>query len=313
MKRKPEYLIDTFKDLKNENARKRGYTLVITFSRSWCLHNFFANLNHMKIDLHKCHCIIIDNTVFSHLKDELIRYSKIYSDVFKSFRLVKTYEPYGGVLVYKIKHWSNEPPINHIFRMHELICKLVKTKRFVVVEDDTLPSISAIPRLMKILKENKNCGIAVGIETSQAYTKNTPTRMGLHYIKSNGNRLLERLSLPNDIKGIKEVDACGLYCTASYIELWKEAMNGIKKDLGKIPHFAMDSMLTNYIKKKGYKILVDCKVNCKHMTNMGKSIYFSEKKQAIPMVDIYQPQYDVYTSGLKIDWDNRLKKHWGLK
>jgi len=310
--KKPALIYDTYKYLPDGLYKNKGYTLVFTFSRIWCVPNFFANLNQMKINLNNCHLLIIDNTYFSELEKVLLAKADILSKVFKSVRVLKTYEAFGGCLIPKTRQCVPGAACIHIYNMHMEMLKHIHTRRFVLIEDDTLPPQRAILRLMNSLKRNKNAGIVTAIEPTQCTSPYAKTRLGVHYVKRDGWRLTERLSLKMQRNGLKKVDACGWYCFASYKDVWAKGFEGMKKYLNIIPHFALDTIHTNNIKEAGYDILADFSLRCKHMTNAGKSIYFSETKQSTPMLDIYLPDYDMYAAGLLVDWDKILKKRWNL-
>lgn len=307
-KRQPELIYDTFKgskaDLRRPAGFSQGFTLVLTFSRPWCVPPFFSRFQELEMDLDQCHLLIVDNTIFSNLRDLLLERAKAYTPFFKSVRVLKTYEDCGGFIKPAMRQMSKGSPGEHTLNCHINFIKHVTTRRFVCIEDDTLPTINAIPRLLQLLKSPSHPSISTGIETTRSTDKYSRLRLGVHYTRSVGYKIIERLSPPPHKKGIYEVDACGWFCFASYTHLWQDTLEEVQKHLDEIPFNMLDTVHTNLHCKAGHKIMADFSISCTHMASDSKIIHKCTKDRAIPQVDIYLPTYDVWQSGIPIPWDN---------
>jgi hypothetical protein len=311
-----ETIIDTYAGSKWEKNKvagfDKGWTLVLTFSRPWCVEPFFDNFVQMEMDLNSCHLLVIDNTVLPRLTDLLKGKLELMKECFRSVRLIKTWEHMGGPIRPLPRQMVKEAASEKVYYLQCEMIKHVHTRKFALIEDDTLPCKTAIHRLMDMLKKDSSIGIATAVEPTRTTEQYVPLRLGVHYIKADGMRLLERLSLPNRVTGYCEVDACGWYCFASYTKLWKESLKGMNKFFDIIPHFACDTMHTYRIKKMGYKIVANFGISCAHLATDSRNIYFCRKDRALPMIDIYVPQYDLYFPGHLVDWDKRTLEYWGL-
>lgn len=295
----------------NRNKSLRvGYTLVFTFSRDWCVHNFFATLNHMKIDMKHCNLLVIDNSNFPTLSDHLAEKLDCYRDAFRTIRLYKTWRMGGGENVMEDDRGYHHSKLPYIFAMQKDMSQLIKTNKFVLLEDDTLAPPNAVMRLLSLLEDNPDCGIATGLETGRSLVAWSKTRIGVHYVHRPGNRLLWRLSPSPRLRGIHKVDACGWYCLASYKKVWEKGFAGMDEYVDELPRFALDGIHTNNIKKAGYDILADFDLWCKHMQPMGDQLYFWERKRARPMLDVWLPEWKIYAQQILLDkpWHKKMLK-----
>jgi hypothetical protein len=290
------------------SGRASGFTLVCTFSRDVYVHNFFAALNNMRIPVKQCHLLIIDNTDIGVLAEHLKERAKVYVGAFKSVRLYKTYRRVGGDVITEVDTGFKRSKLPMIYAMHHDMLKLVNTDKFVLLEDDTIAPPNAVVKLLRLLEQNPRCGIATAIETGRSDIEWQKTRLGVHYVEREGNRMLARYSPSPHLRGVHSVDCCGWYCCASYHSVWMLGFEGMDKYLEDIPRFALDGMHTNNIKQAGWDILADFSLWCGHMQAAQGRIIFWGKKQAVPHLDVWLTRFRDYAQGVLLvkPWHKRM-------
>jgi len=298
--KEPEFLIDTTKG----KDMTKGFTLVVTFSRKWCVRPFFDAFNKLDIDIDNCHLVLIDNSANKLLEDALRPYMEVYSEMFYTTRWFKTYRTGGGDRrgAEDKGFWKSKLP--QIYWLHLDMIKLLTTEKFVLLEDDTLPPPDAVPALLKMLEDDEEIGIATGIATGRSPFRHNPQRLGVHYFNRVGNKLLERYTPDPDQKGSIEVDACGWYCCASYSDIWADGFVGMSEYLDKIPRFALDGYHTNNLKRDGWKIVANFDLTCEHMNICPEGIIHWRPENAIRMLDVWLPKYKMYATDLKLSETN---------
>jgi len=315
---KGRFLFDNTTTRRFKRNVTKGWTLVVTFSRPWCVRPFFNNLEKMEFDRSKCHLLIYNNTNDVYLDRALRQYVNRYRQwhkqkygprklfpPFASVRHYKSYRPYGGIVFgQQISFESSKLPT--ILEMHRDIAKMITTKYFFLIEDDTLPPGWAVYRLFKILKKSSKTGLVSGVETTRTPRLADSVRLGVYKLLRNGNQIIERLSLDPRLRGVQEVDATGFYCLAARTEAWKKGFeifeNEIEGQLTAEPNWAIDTLLTNDVKRAGYKIYADFETPCYHMQQVGDRIYYWAIDRAVPKLDIYIEKYKCYATGVNIPW-----------
>ena len=299
---KGKLLLDTTREWDNKRNLPKcidcGFTLVLCFSRRWCVKPFFERFVQMPIDVDRCHLIIFDNSDRTLLKNELLPWAKKLAKVFYTVRYYKSYRPVGGTFRWEPDQGINKSKIPKIYKMHLDLLDLIHTKKFVMLEDDTIPPKEAVDKLLWLLDHNKDAAVVSGIATGRDPNPEARTRLGAHYIIRKDDRLIERYSPPSNLQGVQEMDAVGTYCFASYTDLWKWTNEKIKFNFSQLPRFALDGTQTNNLKRKGYKILVDFGMWCDHLQACGGKIISWGKKQAVPMVDVWISKYQDYAQGI---------------
>jgi len=282
------------------------FTLLIPFSRHWCVAPFFDAFHRAEIDVKKCHLVIIDNTDNLILEKRLTARAKLYAGFFKSVRLFKTWRQGGRESIVSKnpegkKGWRSSK-IPYIFELHKDMMRLCRTERFVLLEDDTIPPFRKFPhlvhRLLSILDENPLCGISTAIETGRSMITFFPVRLGVHYLEREGNRIIWRLSPGPNLSGVHKVDACGWYCCASYKDLWVRAIRDMSRYVEDVPRFALDVIHTNNIMRAGYDILADFSLWCTHMQHTNAGIFHWGKKHAQASIDLWIPWLNDYAQGM---------------
>ncbi len=308
--RTPRFLFD---NTEGKNMQD-GFTLVVCFSRNWCVGPFFKAFNKLRIDLDKCHLLIFDNTDNVLLENSLKRKVDIYKDIFYTTRLYKSWRKGGDQRMGAEDRGFHYSKLPYIYAMHLDFLKMITTDKFVLLEDDTLPPPMAVHKLLQHLEKNPDVGVATAIATGRSPFKFVKTRLGVHYIKRKGNKILERITPRPYLEKARiktfSVDACGWYCCASYKHLWELGFKGMDKFLSEIPRFALDNFHTNNIKRAGWDILADFSLQCKHMNLSGGRILYWTIKQAVPMLDIWIPKYKTYAQGVIIKCKRTTSPFW---
>lgn len=296
-KEKPRFLFR--KDAKVDKVN--DFTLVLCFSRYWCVRPFFEAFNELKIPLDRCHLLIFCNKDSPLLISALKKRAHIYADAFKSVKLWCSYRRSVGtrkIREYDEKHRGKLP---YIYDMYLDVIKMTETEVMLVMEDDSTPPPTAVMRLLQHMKAYNNKVFVTGIETNRGPYEDIKTRLGVHYIKREGNRILERRSLSPDTKGVVPVDACGWYLCASTPKIWLDGFKGLDEYFHKIPRFALDMFHTNNIKLQGIPVIADFDLWCYHMEPRPDKILYWGKKQAVSMLDIWIPEHRVYAEGIVLD------------
>ena len=292
-------------------GRSRGFTLVVTFSRDVYVHNFFAAFNRLRIPLSECHLLVIDNTDIAPLCEHLKEKLRAYVGAFKSVRLYKTFRKVGGDVITAGDTGYHNSKLPMIYSMHKDMLKLINTDKFVLMEDDTLVPPNAVVKLLQMLERYPRCGIATAIETGRSDIPWQPTRLGVHYVEREGNRMLARFSPSPHLRGIHSVDCCGWYCCASYKSVWALGLQGMDAYVSKIPRFALDGFHTHNIKLAGWDILADFSLWCAHMQVSQGSFIFWGKKQAVPQLDVWMPRFRDYAQGVLLvkPWHKKMLRN----
>lgn len=272
----------------------QGFTLVLTFSRAWCVKPFFENLDKQKFDRSNCHLLLYDNTDNCLLKEILKDALEQRRESFKSVRLYKSFRQGGKQLFTEENGKFEESKIIPIWEMQKDIINFITTDHFVQIEDDTLPiSPHTISKLLKLVSK-KDVGVATAVETGRSPILK-PVGVGVHQlVKRKGDKILKRVSFPPNTKGIKKAQATGFYCFAAKSEVWENALLNMPTDISKIPRWGLDTLLTNNVVKLGYTLLADFSLWCYHMQLIAGKIFKYSKKHA------YQ---DVY------EWDPQARKY----
>jgi len=298
--KKAEMLVDTTKG----KDMRRGFTLIVCFSRAWCVHNFFAAFNHLSIDMNNCHLLIFDNSDSVVLQRELLKKMYVYRDAFYTARMYKTWRQGGKELVTMENSEWHVGKLPYIYEMHKDFLRLCTTDRFVLLEDDTLPPYKTHPdvvmRMLSMLEQHPKAAVVSALATGRSSIAYAKTRLGVHYLERDGNRILWRFSPSARLRGLRKVDAVGWFCCAALKEPWLRAFDGMDEYVADVPRFALDVMHTNNIKMLGYDLLADFDMCCEHMNHCPEEILFWNRSKARPMLDVWLQEWQVYAQGVML-------------
>ena len=301
MTKEPAFLIDTMK----AGDTLKGFTLVLCFSRRWCVQPFFKKFSTLKIDRKNCHLLVFDNTDNILLQNELLPIIEKQKEKYLSCRYYKTYRQGGSVLRGERNDNFYKSKIFPISEMQHDIIKLVTTDTFVQMEDDEVPQKNdAIPRLLCLL-EKENVGIATGVSSARN-PDFLPVGMGVHQlVVRDGDRIIKRICFSPKTKGVVDAQATGFYLFAAKSDLWLEALEDAQSVASGLPHWAFDTWVTNQVYQYGYKILADFDNWCDHIQILKKDIYRFNKKDAVLDCYVYVPELNIYCY-----WQNTPAYGW---
>jgi len=288
------------------------FTIVGTFSRPRMVKPWLISLYKFKLprflSYDKIKLLIYDNTdtnnVMLEFKTELPYLRRIYKDVFYHQSYRKPIKNLRGMPQQEF----NKTKLKNIFEMWQDLTKLIDTDLFMLVEDDTLAPPHALNYLLNDFLSLPRAGLVTAIETGRATFPWQQVRLGVHKLVRRKNKILKRISLDPNLKGIQEVDCCGVYCFITKLKLYKKAIKQMKSYVKKLPYFGMDNILTNNIKRMGYKIYADFRVWCDHVQQNGKELVKFNKKQAVQMMDIWIKEANNYAQGVIIKKKKERKK-----
>jgi hypothetical protein len=301
MKRKPAFLINTL----DPKTLFKGFTLVLCFSRRWCVAPFFERFKKLKFDRKNCHLLVFDNTDNILLQNEMLPYVQNIIKQYLSVRYLKTYRQGGSVIRGEVNNNFYKSKIFPISQMQFDISELVTTKTFVQLEDDELPQNPyTISKLLNFLSR-EGVGLATGVSAARS-PLHSSVGMGVHdIVEMQGDRITKRICSWPDVKGVKKVMATGFYCFATYTELWRKCLSDAKNVASGLPHWAFDTWVTNRIIKRGYKLLADFSLWCDHIQAHPDKLYYFNQKDAVIDCYVYIPELKVYAY-----WQNSAAYGW---
>lgn len=289
----------TEKYLKNHDV-----TLVVTFSRKAMIIPFFNSLIDMDLPHEKIDLLIFNNTEKSLLDaglKKMILLLENSPDInFKSIKYHVSGRTGGRTIMGQDNDNFDTSKLSPIWEMWVDLKKMIKSEVFFLIEDDTIAPPHAFYKLMEGLFTLDKAGFVIGISTGRCPYEWQPTRLGVHYMTMENNKIIERVSLDPDSKGVKEIDGAGVYCFASFTKAWLSGFEGMDKYVYKLPFFGMDNTLTYNIKKQGYKLYADFDVWVDHMQMAGTTLIAFNKKQAVIMADVWVDKYNGYAQGIKL-------------
>ncbi len=277
---------------------KEGFTLALCFSRRWCVEPFFKAFEKLKVPWKDCHLLVFCNKDSVLLENDLLEFVKIYADVCKSARLYSSFRKCKGSNTLIPSDPDHRGKLPYIYAMYLDLIDLISTEVFVSFEDDTTVPPNAVMDLLDLLGKHNNRAFVSGIETNRGPYEEIKTRLGVHSIKRRKNKIIERVSLDPNTKGIVKVDACGWYCFATTVKIFRMGFCGIEEYFYEIPRFALDMFHTNNLKRLRIPVYADFGIWCYHMEPRVDKIIYWGKKQAVKMMDLWLPKYNIYAEGI---------------
>ena len=293
---KGKFLLNTLK----KSDEKEGITLIITFSRKVFVPYFFRAFNEMLLPKKDIHLLVYDNTEDEPLRKELEQEIDFLNFGWKSVRFYKSYLKGKGNIMGSGNEQFKKSKLQNIWSMWLSMKKMIKTDTFFVLEDDTIAPPDAFKKLLLALGRSKSIGLVTAIETGRFAYPWLPVRLGVHKLKMDGLKVLERRSFPPNTKGIKPVDAAGVYCFAARTKAYLSGFHGYDPIALKVPFFGLDNVLTYNMTLHGWKVLADFSCWCSHLQATSARIIAFSKEQAIEQADIWLPKFNNYAHGVEI-------------
>ena len=297
----PEYLINTLE----KSPKEQGFTLILCFSRRWCVKPFFERFNQMKFCRKCCHLLLFENSDNVLLENELKEQLAPIQKYFLSVRWYKSGRQGGSVLRGQLNNDFYKSKIFPISEMQYDIANLITTKTFVQLEDDELPQNKQTIQILLKMLNTPMVGLASGVSSARN-PELLPVGMGVQQVlEMDGPRVIKRICCWPDSKGIIPVEATGFYCFATYTSLWQKCLEDARNVVSGLPHWAFDTWVTNRIVKRGYKLLANFDLWCDHAQIKQDEIYLFNKKDAVIDCYVYIPELQVYAY-----WQNSPNYGW---
>jgi len=275
-------------------------TLVGTFSRVNMVNPWLIALYKMKLPREKIHLLLYNNTDNITLHNVLTQEIPYLKTLFRSVTYFRSNRTGGKTIIGQDNDNFNKSKLKPIWEMWNDIKDMIETSVFMLIEDDTIAPPYAFERLFYDLFTLKKAGFVTGIETGRSMFSWMPTRLGVHRLVRKGNKIIKRISLNPNSKGIHEIDCSGVYCFITYTDIYRKAFKGMDKYIKSVPFFGMDNILTNNIQKLGYKLYADFSVWCDHLQQSAGKLFAFNRKQAVQMADIWIPEFNNYAQGIII-------------
>ena len=264
------------------------FSLVVKFSREWCLKPFFENFNKLNFDARDCNLILVNNTnnevITKAFLSGLIK--KQYT--FKSILIRQTNNPCFNR--YSMQNFKNVPMPFHThsaknsFGLIKYIGSIVKDDIHIQLEDDTLSHPNLINRLISIMED----------PTVDCATSPTPHRQkGFKVVGHNAYQecifndegfLVSRKNWAIYDEGIRKVQGTG-YCGLAFRK--KAYERGIKL-IENLKHRIIGSGSDVYFGRAMGKITCDFSVWGEHMFTEGLEI----KKNTIDNTGVWDWQWN---------------------
>ncbi|GAI84884.1 unnamed protein product, partial [marine sediment metagenome] len=138
-----------------------SFTIVIKFSRVFCLTSFFQAFKELKFDRSNCNLIFINNTENGAITGAALSYLTSNSQYFKSLHIIQTNNPNferGDTKNFiDVPHPFTTWTSYYSFQMQKIIKDLVQDDIHIQLEDDSLPASNSITHLLKIMEDHKYC------------------------------------------------------------------------------------------------------------------------------------------------------------
>jgi len=292
---KGKFLINTLK----KSDEKNGITLIITFSRRALVPFFFAAFENMQLPKKEIHLLIYDNTEDEPLRKGLEPLARKYALQFRSVRLFKSYLKGKGSISGSGNEQFSCSKLQNIWSMWLSLRRMIKTEFMFVLEDDTICPPNAFKRLLKILQRNSRVGFVTAIETGRNPYPWQPVRLGVHKVRMQGLKVLERHSLSPFLKGVVPIDASGVYCFAARTKAYLSGFEGYDPKKLRVPFFGLDNVFTYNIKQHGWQLLADFSLWCSHLQLSTSRIIAFSKDQAVEQYDLWVPKLHNYAQGIE--------------
>lgn len=264
---------------------KKPVAMILKFTRLWCVKPFFENFNKMEfnrsmfdlyvhVGIRRGHKHCTDSAGYrgpmldvSHkeLKAALNKGVFKRGDEFHSFTY--TYEddvPYKrrppnfthastGMLLYL------KDLINHPLQLH--------------IEDDVLPPIDGVKRLLSMEKHNPEVPF---FSIPYTYRRSVPG-VGFHRMgcgcqakmKFRGPLLVYKEACSPRLKGIQKIEGSHFGFFLARTKVWKHAFDDILSGKLKGCYLGDDGVVCYSLRMKGYKLLADFDAWCGHMQAVG--------------------------------------------
>lgn len=172
----------------------------------------------------------------------------------------------------------------HIANIHNQAKQLISDADWVFsIEDDGILPLDALERLVKLVSERDNVGMATGVELGRwgmpyvgAWTVNDIN--DIKVITSMENKTLQEPTI------VEKIDACGLYCGLIRFDCYKQHTFFVDNGLG------ADVNLGIFIRRLGFDNYIDWGIPLTHLTNrdgVNIAIPATSRSRVIKLTTLY--------------------------
>jgi len=289
----------------NEQAQayleKNYITLVGTFSRLKMVDPWFDALTDLDLPRDRVILYIYNNTGEKDLDFAIKERLRVIESNYHSVKYHQSFRRGGSTILGQDNNNFFKSKLMPIWEMWKDIKEEIDTEIFMLIEDDTRVPPHSFEYLINDLFSLPSAGFVSGIETGRVAYPYQKVGLGVHYLKRDGNKLIQTDNLDPDSEGVKECDATGHYCFMTYTHLYKQAFKDMDEWVHTLTFFGMDLMLINHIQMLGYKIYADFNVWCDHLHMMDGRLYPFNKKNATKLGAIWIPEFKNYAIGIQIN------------
>lgn len=244
-------------------------TIVIKFSRDWCLNPFVENFHKLIIPKGDFKLLVINNSSSGVITHFLMSAVEKSADKFKEIRFLQTDAP--KVDRYKPENFKDVPlpfqtnSAKHSFNLQKVINSLVTDDIHIQLEDDTLSHPDLIPKLMKLMEDDHViCATSPCPHRQKGFKVVGHNAYNIMEFNDEGF-LLRRSNHPVCREGIKSCEATG-YCGCAFRKKYfEEAIKFIENLKFRIIGSGSDIYFTNSMLQKGKVILCDFSIWNKHI------------------------------------------------
>lgn len=134
-----------------------------------------------------------------------------------------------------------------------------KSDYILTIEDDTFPQDDALVKLLNLANANPNCAVGAW------YPKKEEPRKGVHIILKDGKR-----EFLDDDGSIHEVYTMAMGCSLYPISMFKDIPYPWFKTTDSL---TQDSFFSQLARERGYKLLVDTSIKCRHIERITGKEY----------------------------------------
>lgn len=309
----PKFIFNNLK----EKEKKKGYTLICCFSRINMVNFFFKELGKMKLPRRQIHLLIYDNTnnpaLSTLIMQKLNRDGHKIINSYKSVRLFKSNLQGHGSIAGSGNEIFSESKLFNIWSMWKALYPMVFTDLFFQLEDDTIAPPNAWNRLFALLRNNPDSAMVTAISTGRQGTPWVPVRLGVHYMKVENMKILERHSLSPQTQGVVSVDGTGVYTFAARTKPFLSGFENYDPELLKVPFWALDNLFIYNIKQHGFKILADFDTWVLHCQDVPGGVLAFGKDQALEFSDLWIPSHNNYAQGVEKLSENHKPRRYQIE
>ena len=275
-----------------------SFTIAIKFSRSWCLDPFFKRFKELQFDRTDCNLILINNTSDFVLSVDMLEAISPEARFYKSLHFIQTNNPhftrYQSENRIKVPApfptWSSY----YSFSMHKRIAKLLQDNIHIQLEDDTLPPVDAIQKLLKMIIDPEVAMSAIPCAQRESALTTVGHNSYEKITKDETGLLIYRLNTPVFREGVKEIVGTGYHCVAIKKDPFLKAIDYVEKLPFTFTGSGSDVYFTSFISETCGKILCDFSSWCDHLHNVNNHIISLTADNCKPWEHTWNPKKEAY-------------------